>query len=487
MTRQGFVILAAAALLVSGCSTRTPPPLEPPDAGGVGIQSAINIDPPETEEILIDAMDTVGTWAVVNADAGALTTDTATIAGGGSLEFDKLNGAPDTVFALIADTITATDFTATRFTPVSVQTWVNIPDLADVVNVVLRLGTDASNYNEWRRSVSGHTAGAWERVVFQLNESAQGSTGSGWDPASVTYIAVGVQFTAETDTLTDILWDAIYAVTPLNTTAQNVETFEDIASNTETTSDGIDALNSGLADAATHGALVEATGLHPALEAKDIDGGALPVTASEGQAIRAAGTLWGGTIVYVASEDGSSPGEVHAVGDVAHDAANSGNPVQIGGQAESFGTTPTAAADDDRTRATFSRGGALFTAPGAPNMLSRECRWADADNAQTNTACITVAGGTLIVVHGATVTCDNANTGDVAVRVGFAAATLPSSATTGVDDVLLAHDGVPAGGGQSEQYGVGIPGADGEDVRYTAEDPAGGACTLRVSYYTIAG
>ena len=55
----------------------------------------------------------------------------------------------------------------------------------------------------------------------------------------------------------------------------------------------------------THGDAVGSDGFMQVMEAKDIDGSALPNNVAEGKVIRPAATLYGGTIVTVTNEDGS--------------------------------------------------------------------------------------------------------------------------------------------------------------------------------------
>lgn len=174
---------------------------------------------------------------------------------------------------------------------------------------------------------------------------------------------------------------------------------------------------------------------------------------------------------------------------VPHDQPDAGNPIKVGGRAVSFGATPTAVAAADRFDVLGTRAGIVFTQPGHPNTIPFECQVEDADGAQTNAACVTVSAGTKIVVTGISAHCDASNTGPINVIVGFGTATLPARAHTGATGILLAVDGIIAGGGDNKGYAGGVVGvgADDEDIRFTMEDPAGGACSVEGSYYTIAG
>lgn len=168
-------------------------------------------------------------------------------------------------------------------------------------------------------------------------------------------------------------------------------------------------------------------------------------------------------------------------GTIAHDSADSGNPLKIGAKAVSFGATPTAVAGDDRTDLYANRAGILFVLGGHPNIITRRDNYTAA---QTDTAIVTVAGGTIIVVTEQTVTADKANTVDVAVRTGFGTANTPTGA-----GVILSHPGIAAGSGVREGDGGSVigAGADGEDLRITCEVPTSGSIDVVTKYFTIAG
>lgn len=100
--------------------------------------------------------------------------------------------------------------------------------------------------------------------------------------------------------------------------------------------------------------------------------------------------------------------------------------------------------------------------------------------AQTDTAIITVAAPNRIVVTRVLVACDNANTVDVGLRIGFGTINTPT--TTGV---VASHPGIPPGGGFNSGDGSGVLGigASDEDLRITSEVPTTGSLRVVVSYY----
>lgn len=187
------------------------------------------------------------------------------------------------------------------------------------------------------------------------------------------------------------------------------------------------------------------------------------------------GTRSTGTLrVTVATDD-----VVQVVGNIAHDGVDSGNPVGVAYRAIAHGTNPTAVSAADRTVGYANRAGVPFVIGGHPNPVTIEAAYT---SAQTNAAIVTVAAGLKIVVTRISFLCDNANTVNVAVRVGFATATTPT--TTGV---VLTHPGVAPGSGVVEGNGGGMlgVGADDEDLRITCGAPTTGSCRVLVTYYTI--
>jgi hypothetical protein len=176
----------------------------------------------------------------------------------------------------------------------------------------------------------------------------------------------------------------------------------------------------------------------------------------------------------------ASNGGAAVAGCTAHDAADAGAPVKIGAKAVAHGATPTEVAAADRTDLYANRAGILFVIGGHPNVVTLRATYAA--SAQTDTALVTVSTGTKIVVTQAQVTVSNATTATPSVIIGFGTANTPT--TTGV---VLAHPGIPGGGGVSRGDGSGILGigADNEDLRITAGAATGGTLDVVVSYYLV--
>jgi hypothetical protein len=199
----------------------------------------------------------------------------------------------------------------------------------------------------------------------------------------------------------------------------------------------------------------------------DVDIVSLP---NEGQQ-----TMANSISVAVASDQSVLP----AGGNVAHDAADAGNPVKVGHKAIAHGTNPTAVAANDRTDWYANRAGVPWVIGGHPNVVTVRANYTAS---QTDTAIVTVGAGLKIVVTRVLVTLHNATSVNVSVVIGFGTANTPT--TTGV---VAAHPGIPAGGGFNTGDGSGIVGvgADNEDLRITSGAPTSGSLDVTVSYYTV--
>ncbi len=173
-------------------------------------------------------------------------------------------------------------------------------------------------------------------------------------------------------------------------------------------------------------------------------------------------------------------------GDIAHDGVDSGNPVLQGRRTIAHGTNPTAVAAADRTVLYANRAGIPFTIGGHPNIIRRSHVFADADNAQTNAALLTISTGSKIVITHISCKADSTNTVGVSVKIGFGTASISAASSSGTVGIVL--EGVIAAGGElSAGNGSGIIaiGADNEDLRITSDDPTTGAIRVTYSYYTI--
>ncbi len=192
--------------------------------------------------------------------------------------------------------------------------------------------------------------------------------------------------------------------------------------------------------------------------------------------------------------DGTNDGDVSsanplpasASGDIAHDAADSGNPVKIGHKAVEFNTDPpTVSADDDRVDSIATPQGIPWTIGGHPNVITREYV---ATSAQTNDLIsAAVPGGSQLILLSIEALVSNEAGADVQVRIGFGLAVLPTEPVDGafVDGMALSHPGLRPGAiYQRGNGGTAIAvGADAMELRITNSNPAPGKLTVLANYY----
>lgn len=145
-------------------------------------------------------------WSALDADTTGVAAAAAHVMGTESLEFDKSGTA-----AAIGGASTTISVNMDRrqyFPDDRVAMVINVPDLTNAAYAFVRLGTDASNYNEWRFADSDLTAARFTVVNQSIGNSFV--TGNGWNVDSVVYLAAGVVFDAAANTLNNIQIDYIY-------------------------------------------------------------------------------------------------------------------------------------------------------------------------------------------------------------------------------------------------------------------------------------
>ena len=180
---------------------------------------------------IFDELDATTGWTVLGNDTVNLATTTKHVMGTAALTFDKVNGAANTIFAGIQKTLSSTDLG--DISPHDVlQGSFYFSALTDVSYAFLRLGTDSTNYNEWRLDASVLTAGIFETGALTIGDADYtGITGNGIDSSAITYIAVGAAFNAETDTLSGIIFDQVsYHTNQHTSTSINSEVTSSISS-----------------------------------------------------------------------------------------------------------------------------------------------------------------------------------------------------------------------------------------------------------------
>lgn len=179
--------------------------------------NCLNVDP--QHYISLDDCDSTDGWTVINNDTDNLTTSTNHIWKTKSLSFDKVDGAGNTIFAGIQKTLTSTSIN--KFIEEGGGFFLGsvfLTSVADVSYVWFRVGTDSSNYNEWRIPDTSLTAGQWNALRGQMR-APYSSTGDGINTSAVTYMAIGVAFDGQDDTLAGILVDGLFANSGLQTSS----------------------------------------------------------------------------------------------------------------------------------------------------------------------------------------------------------------------------------------------------------------------------
>lgn len=168
---------------------------------------ALHVEPEQHH--VIDQMDVTTGWAALGNDTLNLATTKKHVLGTDALTFDKVDGLANTVFGAIEKTFSSINLGGLSPHDI-IQTVVFMSSVAAVDYVFVRLGTDSSNYNEWRIDGESLTGSVFLNLVFEIGDASHaGITGNGWDASAVTYGVVGVAFNAETDALSGIVFDEL--------------------------------------------------------------------------------------------------------------------------------------------------------------------------------------------------------------------------------------------------------------------------------------
>ena len=169
------------------------------------------------QHLVIDDMNALlgggGTWAAINDDTTGVGVSTKHVLGTKSVEFDKVAGTANSQIGGVTKALTAINLDgASPHDILQCVTYVGATTELDDGSsyMFLRLGTNSTDYNEWRIPGTAFTAGEWETVAMEIGDAShvgQGGAGITW--AAITYIAVGFFFDDIDDTLANILVDEI--------------------------------------------------------------------------------------------------------------------------------------------------------------------------------------------------------------------------------------------------------------------------------------
>jgi hypothetical protein len=158
---------------------------------------------------VLDNMDSVSPYTALGDETANLAVSDNRVEGAKAIEFDKVNATETTKIAGADRAIASVDLSS--YPLWSILVWhVYLSSLSDVDKVLIRIGTDASNYLQYEIEDT-HLEGGWNLCAKKLGEPAE-SAGTGCDFSAVAYLAVGVEFDAENDTLADIAFDEISVV-----------------------------------------------------------------------------------------------------------------------------------------------------------------------------------------------------------------------------------------------------------------------------------
>lgn len=196
-----------------------------------------------------------GNW-VAGTDAANVESSTQHIPHSGKLtciEMDKTGGTQ--VEAIMSRVIASVDASAFQG-PVLLEWAVKHGNYTNVANIILRVGTDANNYHEWKIDPVDFETSQWVEIGSVLHHGIQ--TGTGLDMSDIDYLALGVEMDAAANTIADVQFEAVTIVSAPITTSGVAVTVDpgDIGNTVRVTSVGNPSggqwpKNSGNKDGAT--------------------------------------------------------------------------------------------------------------------------------------------------------------------------------------------------------------------------------------------
>lgn len=166
---------------------------------------------PLRDRKIIDIMEDASSWSILGDDTANLSESNKSLLGSKSLVFDKVNGAGNTTIAGIEKTLLKTLNLSEYLANDKLSTAFFANPLTNIVRVGIRLGTDASNYTQWNRLVASLSANVWNHILYDLSESDVASqAGTGHNLSAISYAAVLVDFSLETNTLAGLHFDHLH-------------------------------------------------------------------------------------------------------------------------------------------------------------------------------------------------------------------------------------------------------------------------------------
>ena len=165
----------------------------------------------DQEHLDIQNCNDVSQFTVFNSDTSTLAQTNNHQFGTGAISFDKVDGASNSVYAGVTFTLNSVNIQDLFEDAGFVGLGAYLTSINNVVRVILRLGTDASNYNEWRWEVEDLVAARWNSLRAATGDS-RSYAGSGWNTSNIDYGAVLVEFNSQSNTLSGIVIDNIHLV-----------------------------------------------------------------------------------------------------------------------------------------------------------------------------------------------------------------------------------------------------------------------------------
>lgn len=162
------------------------------------------------DSLLVDDFSSLTGWSKIGT-GGALALDTSkNLVGSGAIKADK--SAAGFEFG-IEKTISSVDFSSLINSDSYFNLGLYIDDVIDSSydGVILRIGTDSSNYRQWSLTDSSLKQ-FWNDLFFDLTSDLASEVGTGWNPSAVTYIAVVLDFSSEV-VAGDFYFDSLYLAT----------------------------------------------------------------------------------------------------------------------------------------------------------------------------------------------------------------------------------------------------------------------------------
>ncbi len=162
----------------------------------------------------IEQFESATGFTVLGDDTVNLATTTRRVRGAAALEFDKFDGTANTKLAGASKTI---DVKLDQYPPFfSIAWYCYVSALTNVDYAFVRIGTDSSNYVEYRFPDTSMTAAVFSFCNTKLCEFSA-IAGTGCDFSNIDYLVVGVAFDAEGDALADIAIDSLGVIPSVHT------------------------------------------------------------------------------------------------------------------------------------------------------------------------------------------------------------------------------------------------------------------------------